>query len=687
MPMGSARPVRYHMVPMQGGLDLVTPTLTAPPGILRDNVNFEVSPIQGGGYTRIHGYERFDGQASPSDATYFIVQVSVFTNTPTPGQTLTGGTSGATGVIVGLGGDFMILTKAVGTFTTSEAVLVGATPIGTAVPSTTQITTLQNAQYLQLAADNYRADILEVPGSGPVLGVVSATFSGSELTYAFRNNAGGTFVDLYKSSGSGWVNVPMFREVSFTAGAIAAPADGATVTQGANTALIKRVILESGSWAGASAAGRLVIAAPAPGEFAAGAATIGATTLTLSGASTAITIAIDGTYEFVIHNFAGQAGSIRIYGCDGANRAFEFDGTTYAPIVTGLTVDTPTHITVNRQHLFLGAESSIFHSAPGEPFRYSGAGTSEIAVGDFITNFLRQPGTSTGATLAVTTRSNTVLIYGTVATDWNVVPMNVGIGGIERTAQLLNQSYWLDTPGLVNMYTSQNYGNFGQSTMTTSIQPFIEEKRTKVVASVLSRSKNQYRLLFNDGSALYSTIVNGKLFGHAKVLYLDVMHCAWSSMTTIPDERVFCGAEDSGFVYRMDRGPSFDGEPIFASMTLNWDNFGSPRVRKRMRRLSIEMQSNYYAKISYGYSFSYRSLEATSPPSLTYTSGTGGAPIWDLFTWDFFTWDGAVTTPTEVLLEGTAENIQSVITSAENYIYPYTVNSLLYHYSDRRGLR
>lgn len=688
MPMAPAQPVNYHLVSMQGGLDLVTPTLTAPPGILRDSQNFEVSPIKGGGYSRIHGYERYDGRPSPTDAVYKIIQIASFTNTPTLGQTLTGGTSAATGVIIALGSNFIILTKVVGTFTDTEAVAVGGTPIGTAVPLTITIAPIDNAIYLQAAADLYRTDILEVPGSGAILGVVAATFNGVDQVYAFRNNVGGTATDIYKNSGSGWVNVPFFREVSFTAGAVAVPADGALLTQGANTATVKRVVLQSGSWLGGTAAGRLIITTPSPGEVAAGAATIaGGTTLTLSGASTAITIAPSGNYEFIVNNFAGQADTIRIYGVSGVSRGFEFDGETYVPITTGLVVDTPTKITVNHQHLMFGIQSSIIHSAPGLPFQFAGTGTGEIAIGDTITNFLRQPGTTGGATLSITTRSNTVLLYGTSTSDWNLVPMNVGIGGISKTAQLLNQSYWFDTPGIVNMYTSQNFGNFGQSTVSTNIQPFLSEQLTKVVTSVLNRTKNQYRLLFNDKTALYSTIVNGKVYGFTKVLYTHAMNCAWSSVTSVPDERIYCGAKDSGYVYRMDRGSSFDGGIIYAFITLNWDNFGSPRMRKRMRKLSIEMQSQYYAKISYGYSFSYLSTEAAQPPALSYTTGFSGFPFWDSFTWDAFTWDGATTLPTEILLEGTGETIQSTITSTTNYMYPYTINSLLFHYSNRRGVR
>jgi hypothetical protein len=84
-----------------GGLDLTTPSLRLQPGALRDALNFEVA--QFGGYARTEGYERVDGRASPSAATYIIVQMANgFINVPLVGQIVTQDVSGATGTIIGV---------------------------------------------------------------------------------------------------------------------------------------------------------------------------------------------------------------------------------------------------------------------------------------------------------------------------------------------------------------------------------------------------------------------------------------------------------------------------------------------------------------------------------------------------------------------------------------------------------
>ena len=680
-------PVKYRAFTLQGGYDLTTPSLTLKPGAFRTGQNFVLAVT--GGYSRVSGYERYSGKFSPSSAVYVLVQVVSFTNTPTVGQTLTQATSGATGYIFSVGSNFVAVTKVTGAFDDTHAVSVGATPIGTATTTTVVATALENAQYLNLAADVYRADISPVPGTGAVLGVVGAVFSGVDYLYAFRANVGGTAVDMYQSSGSGWTQVTFYNEVVFTAGGTATPADGATLTQGGVTATVKRVVARSGSFAASSAAGAFVITNPVGGNFAAGAATLtGGCAVTLSGIQTAITLATGGKFEFAAGNFSGQLGTLRIYGCDGVNRAFEFDGTTLVPITTGVSPDAPKHINVHKNFLFLSVQSSIFYSGIGNPFRWSAVdGGGEIATGDTVTNLLVLPGNQNTATLVVTGRSSTSMLYGTSAATWNFVTFNSGVGGIDYTAQNMADTYVFDDRGIVSLQTTLNFGNFTSASLTRNIQAFIEDKRTKVVYSSVSRQQNQYRVFFNDGYALYITVVNGKYLGAAPVYFKDIVSTVWEGELSTGAEASYFGAATGGYVYQLDVGSSFDGEPIEAFFTLAYDFAGAPRLNKQWRHASLEMQGDHFAAISFGYNLGYNSLEIDQPATVNYSSSFQAAPAWDIFVWDSFIWDGVILAPTEVDVVGTAENIQSTVSSTTDYMYPFTVNSVIYHYTPRRGLR
>ena len=122
--------VNFEPIILGGGWDQTTPILNLKSGVVKYALNFECAPS--GGYARVSGYERFDGQGSPTDSSTSSVYLSVtaFSSVPTVGQTLTA-SGGATGVIAYISGQVMVLCKVTGTFAVAETVSVGATLIGT----------------------------------------------------------------------------------------------------------------------------------------------------------------------------------------------------------------------------------------------------------------------------------------------------------------------------------------------------------------------------------------------------------------------------------------------------------------------------------------------------------------------------------------------------------------------------
>jgi len=679
---------RFDVIAFKGGLDQVTPTLGLKPGVCKQASNFECSVY--GGYTRIAGYERFDGRSSPSAATQSMVFVATMLIAPSVGDTLTGSTSGASGVVAAVENGYIVITKQSLVFTVGEMALVGATNIGlvTSQPGG-PVSAQENAIHIAAAADIYRADIGAVPGSGPVRGV----FLFDDILYAFRDNAGATAVGLYKSSASGWVNVPYYYEVSFTAGTNE-PAEGDTLTQGGVTSTIKRVCTESnfnaatGAWAAGTATGRFIISAPSGGNFAAGAATAGgATTITLSGAQTAISFLPGGKFETIKENFSGGLSTFRVYGCDGENRAWEFDGNILAPISTGNGVnDKPKHIYAHKESLFLGIQTSVFKSAPGLPFCYTAInGAVEFAIGDTVTGMVSAPGTQTSAALFIFGRSNTAILYGTNATDFNLVTYNTGTGAIDYSIQNMAQTLAMDDRGAIMLQTSLNYGNFDQATLTHNIRPYLDARRTRLSCSMLNRSKGQYRIFFSDGYGLYITIVNGKWIGSMPTYFKHVPYCAIEDKYSNGDDASFFGGTD-GYVYQLDKGTSFDGQNIYAYMTLNYAASGNSRVLKSYRKAAMEVQGGGYAAFRFGYSLGYGS-DAIPQPANTAYGINFNAPYWGSFTWGNFYWGGRSLMPSECSMSGTAENVALAIYSDANYYQPFTLNTAIIHYLPRRALR
>ncbi len=697
-------------VAFPGGLDLTTPSLRLQPGALRDVLNFEVA--QFGGYARVDGYERFDGRPSPSAALYTIVQIAIrdftadfsqdfnatgssdFVTVPAVGDVVTQAATGATGTVVAVvlsPISYLVLTMVAGAFDGTHAITGAAgAQVGIATATTFAIGSQQAAIYAAAAADVYRAQIHAVPGTGPVQGVVAMAFLGVDQVFAFRANAGSTATLLYRATPAGWVLVPYLNLVGFTAGGTANPLDGDILTQGGVHATIMRVVWQSGAWSatGGSAVGQFVVAAPVGGSFAVGpATTTSGATLTLSGPQTPITMAAGGRFEFEKCNFSGQLITRRIYGCDGVNPPFEFDGVTLAPIATGLSPNAPSHIRFHKNFLFVAQAASLVYCAAGNPFKWNSVdGGGEIATGDTITGLITLPGSQTTATLGVYLRSNAAFLYGTDPTTFNFVTFNSSIGAVPYSTQNLFDTFFLDDLGVVTLKTTQNYGNFLPTTLTKNILPFIARERGNLVASSVNRAKSQYRLFFGDGYALYCTVLNQQYLGAAPVLFPDVLACVDTNKLITDTEATYAGGV-GGYVYQLDVGTSFDGAAISAYFVTAWDAIKSPRILKRFRAASVEVQGESYAQFDYGYQLGYDSDQLAQLPAVSFPLNLGAVPHWDSFVWDAFVWDGKGLLPTDMDETGTAENIRVTIASGTNYIAAFTVNSIIHHYSMRRGMR
>lgn len=684
--IGQARP-RPAMIPFAGGLDQETPPLSLPSGFCRSAKNYECDVK--GGYTRVMGYERTDGRPSPSAATASVIDLTL-SGAIAVGDTVTGNTSAATGVVIAApSATSIVVTKIVGTFVSGEVLKVGGLPQATTTSAPHGASTaLLRAQYKNLAADEYRSDIAAPTGSGSSLGGVR--FGGA--TYTWRNATDGLSANIWKSSSSGWQAVTLYNEVGFTLGGTTQPAEGETLTQGGVTATLKRVALETASttWGTSTAEGRFIITNPAGGNFAAGAATFsGGASCTLSAIQTAITLLPSGRYEFSVENFSGSVATRRIYGCDGVNRGFEFDGLVLVPINTGMTTDAPNHVHIHKKQLFFSFGASAQHSAPGTPYIWSAIiGASEIGMGDTIAGFQTQPGSATTGALAIFTRNRTSILYGSGVGDWDLVPYRDELGAYPYTIQDVGYTMFLDDQGVTNIQTSQNYGNFSHDSLSTRIKTWVNGKRVKAVASCVCRDKSQYRLFFSDSYALFTTFVGQKIAGMMPIKLNHAATWAWSSEESDGSETIYFGSTD-GMVYQMERGTSFDGDPITHNIKLAWSFLGSPGLIKRFHDAALEISGSGYASFSFGYKLGYASTNIAQPGTQTedvsFSSGT-----WDEdgVTWDSgITWDGTTLSPSLLDMGGEGENVSLSINGSSDFHESIRFSGARVMWAPRRYIR
>lgn len=680
-------PTQPEYIRFDGGIDFDTPALDLKKTYCRLAQNYQLGV--NGGYRRTAGYERFDGQSAPSDASYAILN-AIITGSYAVGDTLTGGTSGATGVIAAATSTYFVITDITGTFQSAEDLEIAGTPI--AVASGAQAvdgaaTPLLHAQYRNAAADIYRADITAVPGSGSVLGVVQY----NDTVYAFRNNAGNTAAVMHKSTASGWAAVALGRELSFTSGGVTEITEGQTITGATSgaTAVLTRVVLQSGSWAAGDAAGRFIFASQT-GTFQAENIDVGASLnlASIAGNSSAITLSPNGRYEFVIENFGAATQTRRLYGVSSTHRGFEFDGTVFVPISTGMTSDTPSFLAVHKKHLFFAFGSSVQHSGIGTPYIWTPiSGAAELGMGDTITGFMSQPGSdTTGGALVVFARNHTKILYGSSSSDWNLVDYLKDQGGYAYTQQRVGtNTLMLDDRGLTSLGTSANFGNFIGSTLSQRIQSELKTKRLNVKASCVSGDFGEWRIFFNDGYALYVTFNGNKMRGIMPFQMEDTVTCIHASEKNDGSEAIYFGSTN-GMVYQMEKGTSFDGDDIEAYIFLAWNASGLIRQNKRYKRCAFECSGEGYSEFSFTYELGYGNTDIPQPGNQDLTFSFS-ASNWDAFTWDSFTWDGVTLSQSDVGMDGTAENVSLIVRSSSDYFSPATFSGAVVHYIPRRPLR
>ena len=667
--------VRPDSVVIGGGMNLSVPPLFAKPGTARLAYNYEYAVD--GGVERVRGLDAYDGRTAPSSAAYVMLQCSATISGISIGDTVEGSTSAATGKVIYISGDKIAMTRISGTFVVEDlevSSVVKATVSNTA-PAIDGF--VENTIY-KLAADDYQADITKVPGSGRVRGLAVL----NDEVFAWRDNVGATAMVLHKATSGGWTAVDLGEEVSFTGGSTEY-SDGETLTQGGASATIARVVLESGTWGG-TAAGRFIITGRTGGNFSAGASG-GGGVATLSGAQTAITLSAGGRVRTDAYTFTAAQSDKRLYGCDGVNREFEFDGTVYVPLSTGMGSIRATSVRCHKNHLFFGYRGSLQHSAIGNPYVWSAVfGASELGTGDEITNLISVGGATAAAAMMVTCRNALFVLYGTSSSDWELLPLSRVSGAQADSAQDIGGVVALDTPGVVRYPATQDFGNFAWDTVSLQIQSLLRGK--ECVCSVFETNYFKYRLFFSDGTAISGLPKGQREFDWSVLAYgRTIVLAEHAEIAGIA--RTFY-ADDDGWVYEADKGRSFAGDSIAYALKLQPLSQRSPMVEKTYRDAQLEMQTTSACTIYTSAEFG--SSDAGEPEGATEqitTAQYGAGLVYDLSDYNESYWGVTAVARKMVPVEGDGTNVSLTVAGNSDNEQTHTLFSATVFYTPRRLAR
>jgi hypothetical protein len=383
-----------------------------------------------------------------------------------------------------------------------------------------------------------------------------------------------------------------------------------------------------------------------------------------------------------------------MWGVDGVNYGFSYDGTNFVQIPTKMVVDQPTHLEVFANHLFYSFAGSVQHSGLNDPYTWSPlVGAGELAVGNTVTGLQVQPsggptatsGQSARSAMAIFSRNRIHILYGTSAADWSLDKYREKVGAFQHSIQEFGVTLMMDDRGLVDLQTTDKAGNFSHSVVSRWVQPFVITRRNRVNASCVARDKSQYRIFFSDDYALYLTMDNNKVVGTMIERFAHTVSCICSLEGSDGNEQIYFGSDD-GFVYQMDKGTSFDGGYIDSLLSLNFHHSKSPRIEKSYFDASFEISGSGYSEFDFRYELGYNAAEIPQPGTMDIEASFSQA-VWDTFVWDNFVWDGVILQPALADLEGDAENISLIFFSNSDYYEPIRFTGAQIRLAYRKQLR
>lgn len=435
----------------------------------------------------------------------------------------------------------------------------------------------------------------------------------------------------------------------------------------------------------ANAEGRLILSS-VTGTFTDGEAITSALGAAIaSGANAAITLPDGGRYDIQNYNFFGASDLERMYGVNGEGYGFEWDGSIFVPIHTGMVDDRPTRVAIHRNHLFFAYRGgSVQHSSIGNPYEWQVlTGAGELGIGEETTDLVA----AVSGILTILGRNKTAVLFGDDAANWELRTLADDAGGVAWTAQMIGAPIYLDNRGLRSLETTDKFGDFQVGTITQLVEPIFRTKRQDGVTAVGSlrvRAKDQYRLFWSDGTGL--TVYFGSR--GPEILPFDLgftVTCTASGKDSTGDEVLLAG-DDSGMVYELDAGTNLDGEAVEAFLRLPFNHVGSPAQRKRWQKAVMEMDGGPTTMLGLVAEFGYADSEQPPGQEQTFSvKGSGG--LWDELRFDEFYWSSPVEGQAESPIDGLGRNISITVVSDATYEEPHLLHGLILYFTYRGIVR
>ena len=382
-------------------------------------------------------------------------------------------------------------------------------------------------------------------------------------------------------------------------------------------------------------------------------------------------------YDFTVANFLATDAEVLYFVCK-AGKPWKWNGTTLTEITAAQAG--ASFITSHANHLFIGfREGSVQFSSLGEPDQWDATtGAGEIGVSDRLNGFTKVQGGS----LVIGCEDTIQVLYGSGAADFELKELSSGVGVSPYTMQSIGTMPMFKTAkGLTSLQAAQVYGDFQMGDFAKAIAPLFKDK-AKPTCSMASKNNNQYRLFFADGTGIYATFVGETLSGITTTSFPHGVELAASGNDSNGgDLNVFADAD--GNVYRLDQGTSFDGLPINTYLTLAYNHFSNPVLRKRFRRAIFDLVANSAVQISVLPSYDFGN-ERVPRHRVLFKDTLAQGGLWDFDNWDSFAWGSPLLDMSSMRLTGSGTHVSFVVNTSSTTAKQHTIHGYTTVYEARR---
>lgn len=292
-------------------------------------------------------------------------------------------------------------------------------------------------------------------------------------------------------------------------------------------------------------------------------------------------------------------------------------------------------VKVFKSHLFFTKGNILSFAAPFTDDDFDPAnGAGAINVGDTITGL-----TVFRDQLIIFCLNKIFRLSGNSEADFVLSPITNNTGCLcgDTVQEVGGDIMYLGPDGIRYLSASERENDFGLVRASEKIQNQVLEVASTecVYSSVTISKKNQYRLFYYVGN---TTATNSRGFLATKYSNQTADNISWATIKGVRvyslskyqdrESEVILFGSDTGFVYRMEAGNSFDGENIEAIFETPFIPVNDPKIRKTFYKHTLYVRPSATFELECALRFDYNQANSSSPKSFVVKSA-GGASAYE----------------------------------------------------------